>query len=172
MIHIGGSNPVISDGSLLANSSVGVEQDAFVNKGDDGFLAAVKHHLAIFGGGESPKNFLLLITERLENAFLPFSGGVISRMLDNALTYYDEASYDETGSGYEENEADYIPVLVCVLGQSKSFQRYAWQGDKRPAGYQEHPVQVFDREGAEKLFNYLERIHAGIIAASNDTLNM
>ena len=171
MIHIGGSNPVISDGGLLVDGWMIVNQDAFINKGDNGFMTTVKQYLTILGGGEFPKNFLLVLTERLENAFLPFSGGVISRALDGVLAEYGEASYDETGCGYKENEADYIPVLVCVLGQSKSFQRYAWQGDKRPAGYQEHPVQVFDRVGSENLFNYLERIHAGSIAEPAQPIN-
>lgn len=161
VVSIGGSNPVISDEGFFIDSWTQVKQDAFVDKGDDGFQATVKRYLTLLGGGEFPKDFLLVITERLENAFLPFSGGVISRALDGPLEDYSEASYDETGSGYKERETDYIPVLVCVLGRSESFQRYAWQGDKCPAGYQEHPVQVLNRKHAEQLFNYLESIHAG-----------
>ena len=158
-MRIGGGDAVLSCGQLIAEGCTQVKQDAFINKGHDGFVSSVERELTKFGGGKLPNNFLLALTERLENSFLLFSGGSVTYALNNILPDSDSNSYDETGRGYEESETEYLPVLVCELGYSESFKQWFWGCKEQPAGQPQYPVCVLTREQFEKCRESINNLH-------------
>ena len=159
ILRIGGGDAVLSRGQLVAEGSTQVKQDAFTNKGHDGFIASVERELAKFGGGKLPDNFVLVLSERLEDSFLPFSGGCVTRALDNILPDSDSNSYDETGRGYEESEAEYVPVLVCELGYSESFKQWCWGSKVKHAAQPQNPYCVLTREQFKKCRESINNLH-------------
>lgn len=164
VLHIGRGDTVVPLNDFLIEGGAQVKQDAFIDQGHDGFVCAVKHKLTTFSHGELPEDFLLVITERLENAFLAFSGGAVTRALDEVLADCSAATYDETGCGYKKDDANYVPVLVCVLGESESFKCFMWGQKDCPAGYTKNPVEVLNRKQTEKLFEDIKRTHASSVA--------
>lgn len=163
VLHIGGRDAILPGGQLVVERGAQVEQDAFVDKSENGFFASVKRQLAVFGRGKMPENFFLVVAERLEDTYLAFSGGSVTRYLDEVLDETKENSIDETGDGYKETDSEYIPVLVCVLGYSKSFQHWCWQKEEQPTYQAKHPIRVFSREQFEKVCNKLNVFHSGIV---------
>ena len=159
ILRIGGGDAVLSCGQLVAEGGTQVKQDAFTNKGHDGFIASVERELAKFGGGKLPNNFLLVLTERFENSFLEFSSGSVTRALDYILPDGNSNSYDETGRGYEECEAEYVPILVCELGYSESFKYWFWGCKEHPTGQPQYPVCVLTREQFEKCRESINNLH-------------
>ena len=166
VLHIGRSDTVVPLSDFLIEGGAQVKKDAFIDQGHDGFVCSVERKLALFAGGKLPEDFLLVITERLENAFLAFSGGAVTRALDEVLADCSEATYDETGCGYKKDNANYVPVLVCVLGESDSFKSFMWGQKDCPAGYTKNPVEVLNRKQTEKLFEDIKRTHASSVAES------
>lgn len=164
VLHIGRSDAVVPLSDFLVEGGAQVKQDAFIDQGHDGFVCSAERKLALFAGGKLPEDFLLVITERLENAFLAFSGGAVTRALDEVLADCSEATYDETGCGYKKDDANYVPVLVCVLGESDSFKCFMWGQKDCPAGYTKNPVEVLNRKQTEKLFENIKRTHASSVA--------
>lgn len=157
--RIGGGDAVPSAGQEFVNFRSQVKQDAFIDKGHNGFISSVERKLSVFGRGEMPKNYILVIAERLENAFASVSGGIVSDLLDEVLQYSHGHTHDETGRGYEECEAEYVPVLVCELGYSESFKQWYWGSKEQPTGQPQNPVCVLTREQFEKCRESINNLH-------------
>lgn len=164
VLCVGGGDAVVPLSNFLVEGGAQVKKDAFIDQGDNGFVCSVERELSVLGGGKLPEDFLLVLTERLENAFLAFSGGAVTRALDEVLADCSAATYDETGCGYKKYDSNYVPVLVCVLGESESFKCFMWGQKDCPAGYTKNPVEVLNRKQAEKLFEDIKRTHASSVA--------
>jgi hypothetical protein len=160
IMRVGGGDAIEASRQLVAEGSTQVKQDAFVNQGDDGFVASVERELTKLGGGKKPKNFLLVLAERLEDSFLLFSSGSVTKALDNILMDSDSNSYDETGRGYEESDSDYMPILVCILGYSESFKQWSWGSKQRHTAQPQNASCVFTGTQFNSLKQYIRNFHA------------
>lgn len=164
VLHIGRGDAIIPIGEFLIQGGAQVKQDTFIEQGDNGFIGSVERQLTSIGCGKIPKHFLLVVCERLEDSYLPFYSGDILRYLDDTLADIYEDLCNEAGCSEQQYNANDVPILVCVLGESDAFQRYIRQEEQQTACYKEHPAKVLNRKQAEQLFEDIKRIHASSVA--------
>ena len=163
ILRVGRGDSVNAVGQEVIELSSDIKQDAFIDQSHDGFISAIEDKLAMFGHGKLPKQFILVLAERLENAIASTCGGIIDYKLNEILSRNNRNSYDESGRGYEEAQTDYLPIIYCELGESNSFKRYAWGSEQKHAAQPNYPVSIVMADEFQQLKEYVALIHANNI---------
>lgn len=125
--------------------------DVQVNEGLNDLLCRIKSE---FGGvlqTELGQEFILVVSEFLEDAFVAFLSGEVSRALSEMSGQYGDVVDDDGGAGEQEEKAGSCTVLVCPIGKAKWFQQWCWGQSEKPAGACEHPFRLVRKDQFEEL---------------------
>ena len=163
MLYISRGDTEPAHGEVTLRNGAQVNKDAFVDQSSNGFVATVKNTLALIGGGKAPKNYLLVLSERAEDSYSPFFGGVIEQMLERVTKNAPAETHRNTCGRDDKKGPEYMPILVCILGQSQSFKRWCWGGENKPAAEPENPVCVFTPSEFAELAEMIKELHAEIL---------